>query len=64
MDPDNQVPRGFLKSMGFDKTQEQAVMTKFTNYENTRDFIEQLSIAKHYERAGFALFGVINFVMR
>lgn len=59
MDPDNQVPGGFFKSMGFDKPQEEeAVMAKFSGYENTRDFIEQLSITKHYERAGFALFGI------
>jgi ABC-2 type transport system permease protein len=58
MDPDNQVPGGFFKSMGFDKPQEYAVMAKFSSYEKTRDFIEQLSITKHYERAGFALFGI------
>ncbi|SDG11639.1 ABC-2 type transport system permease protein [Methanolobus vulcani] len=58
MDPDNQVPGGFFKSMGFDKPQEKAVMAKFSGYENTRDFIEQLSVTKHYERAGFAIFGV------
>ncbi len=58
MDPDNQVPGGFFKSMGFDKQQEYAVMAKFSSYEKTRDFIEQLSITKHYERAGFALFGI------
>lgn len=58
MDPDNQVPGGFFKSMGFDKPQEKAVMAKFNSYEKTRDFIEQLSITKHYERAGFALFGI------
>ena len=58
MDPDNQVPGGFFKSMGFDKPQEEAVMAKFSGYEKTRDFMEQLSITKHYERAGFALFGI------
>ena len=58
MDPDNQVPGGFFKSMGFDKPQEEAVMAKFSGYENTRNFIEQLSITKQYERAGFALFGI------
>ncbi len=58
MDPDNQVPGGFFKSMGFDKPQEEAVMAKFSGYEKTRDFIEQLSVTKHYERAGFALFGI------
>jgi ABC-2 type transport system permease protein len=58
MDPDNQVPGGFFKNIGLDKQQEYAVMEKFSGYEKTRDFIEQLSITKHYERAGFALFGI------
>lgn len=58
MDPDNQVPGGFFKSMAFDKAQEKAVMAKFSNYENTRNFIEELSLTKHYERLGFALFGI------
>ena len=58
MDPDNQVPGGFFKSMGFNKAQENQVMAKFSGYEHTRSFIEQLSVTKHYERAGFALFGI------
>jgi ABC-2 type transport system permease protein len=36
------------------------VLSKFAGYENMRDFIEQLSITKHYERTVFALFGIKN----
>jgi ABC-2 type transport system permease protein len=60
MDPDNQVPGGFFHSMNVNKTQEKQVLSKFAGYENTRDFIEQLSITKHYERTVFALFGINN----
>jgi len=58
MDPDNQVPGGLFKSMNLNKTQEKQVMAKFSSYETIRGFIEQLSVTKHYERAGFALFGI------
>jgi len=58
MDPDNQVPGGFFKSMDLNKTQEYAVMDNFKNYEKIRGGIEQLSITKHYEREMFAIFGV------
>ena len=58
MDPDNQVPGGFFRSMSLSKAQEKAVLVKFASYENARDIIEQLSVAKHYERACFALFGI------
>jgi ABC-2 type transport system permease protein len=60
MDPDNQVPGGFFHSMNMNKTQEKQVLSKFAGYENMRDFIEQLSITKHYERTVFALFGINN----
>jgi ABC-2 type transport system permease protein len=58
LDPDNQVPGGFFKSMDFNKTVEKQILTHFSSYEITRDHIEQLSITKHYERATFALFGI------
>ena len=58
MDPDNQVPGGFFKSMNLNKTQELQVMGRFNNYEKIRGGIEQLSITKHYERTVFALFGI------
>jgi ABC-2 type transport system permease protein len=60
MDPDNQVPGGLFSSLNVNKTQEKQIMGKFSGYENTRDFIEQLSITKHYERTVFALFGINN----
>lgn len=60
MDPDNQVPGGFFKSMNMNKTQEKQVLVRFNSYEKTRNFIEELSITKHYERASFALLGIKN----
>jgi ABC-2 type transport system permease protein len=58
MDPDNQVPGGFFKSMGLTKPQEIQVLSNFSSYERTRDRVEQLSLTKHYERAGFGLLGI------
>ena len=58
MDPDNQVPGGFFKSMNMDRTAEKQILANFNGYENARGFVEQLSITKHYERLIFALFGV------
>lgn len=58
MDPDNQVPGGFFKSMGLTKDQEYRVMDNFKQYEQIRGGIEQLSLTKHYERAMFGFFGV------
>ncbi len=58
MDPDNQVPGGFFKSMNLNKTQEYAVMAQFGSYETIRGGIEQLSLTKHYERVMFAIFGI------
>lgn len=58
MDPDNQVPGGLFKSLQVDKPQEEAVMAHFSGYETTRNFLEETSISKHYERASFAYLGV------
>jgi len=58
MDPDNQVPGGLFKSLQVDKPQEEAVMAHFSGYETTRNLLEETSISKHYERAGFAYLGV------
>ena len=58
MDPDNQVPGGFFKSMNIVKAKEKEIMKKFNNYEIIRGGIEQLSITKHYEREMFAIFGI------
>jgi len=58
MDPDNQVPGGFFASIHFNKTQEKSVLASFSSYENTRNFIEELSVTKQYERVCFALLGI------
>lgn len=58
MDPDNQVPGGFFKSMNLNKKQERNVLKHIRSYEIKREFIEQLSVAKHFERVSFALLGV------
>jgi ABC-2 type transport system permease protein len=58
MDPDNQVPGGFFKSMNIDKPAELKIMSRFGSYETIRNGIEESSITKHYERAIFALFGI------
>jgi len=57
MDPDNQVPGGLFKSLQVDKPHEQAVMAHFSGYETTRNYLEETSISKHYERASFAYLG-------
>ena len=58
MDPDNQVPGGFFKSMNFNKDQERQVLAQFNTYEKTRNLIEEISVTKHYERISFALLGI------
>ncbi len=58
MDPDNQVQGGLFKSMNIDKPLEKQIMGKFSGYESMREFIEQLSVTKNYERIIFALFGI------
>jgi ABC-type transport system involved in multi-copper enzyme maturation permease subunit len=58
MDPDNQVPGGLFKSLQVDKPHEKAVLAHFAGYETTRNLIEETSISKHFERAGFAYLGV------
>jgi ABC-2 type transport system permease protein len=58
MDPDNQMPGGFFNSIHFNKEQEKQVLAKFSSYETARNFIEELSVTKHYERAAFALLGI------
>ena len=58
MDPDNQVPGGFFKSMALNHDQGLKVMENFKNYELIRTSVEQISVTKHYERSLFALFGI------
>lgn len=58
MDPDNQVPGGFFKSMQIDRGKEKQIMAQFSTYETVRGGMEQLSVTKHFERVSFALFGI------
>jgi ABC-type transport system involved in multi-copper enzyme maturation permease subunit len=58
MDPDNQVPGGLFKSLNLDKPHEIQVLSHFSSYETNRDYLEQSSITKHYERASFAFLGI------
>lgn len=58
MDPDNQIPGGFFKSMGVGKPQSKEIMKKFQVYETVRNSIEEVSITKRYERISFALLGI------
>jgi len=58
MDPDNQIPGGLFASLQIDVTNENALMTRFASYETWRDFVEQTSTTKQYERAVFAYLGV------
>jgi ABC-2 type transport system permease protein len=58
MDPDNQVPGGLFKSLQVDKAHEQQVISHFTGYETTRNYIEVTSITKQYERPVFGYLGI------
>jgi ABC-type transport system involved in multi-copper enzyme maturation permease subunit len=58
MDPDNQIPGGFFRSMKIAKPQEQAILAKFHTYETVRNALEESSVTKHYERLSFALLGI------
>ncbi len=58
MDPDNQVPGGLFKSLQVNKAHEKAVLAHFTGYESTRNLLEETSLSKRFERAGFAYLGV------
>ncbi len=58
MDPDNQIPGGFFKSMSIAKPQEKEIMARFKTYENVRNAVEESSVTKHYERLSFALLGI------
>lgn len=58
MDPDNQIPGGFFKTMNISKPQEKQIMLNFSGYEKTRNATEEASITKHYERLSFALLGI------
>lgn len=54
LDADNQVPGGLFASLNVDKKHELAIIADFGTYERIRTDLEQLSLAKHYERFAFA----------
>lgn len=58
MDPDNQAPGGLFKSLQVDKSREQGILAQFSGYETARNYLEESSISKHFERASFAFLGV------
>jgi len=58
MDPDNQIPGGFFKTMNIAKPQEKQIMAGFGSYETVRNATEESSVTKHYERLSFALLGI------
>ncbi|GBE14784.1 ABC-2 family transporter protein [bacterium BMS3Abin14] len=61
MDPDNQIPGGFFKSMKMNHDQGKEILKKFKTYETVRNTIEETSITKHYERLSFALLGIKDY---
>ncbi|HEY3375380.1 MAG TPA: ABC transporter permease subunit [Candidatus Aquicultor sp.] len=58
MDPDNQVPGGLFKALQVNKAHEKAVLARFHGYEVTRNYLEESSLSKHFERADFAILGI------
>jgi ABC-2 type transport system permease protein len=54
LDADNQVPGGLFASLNVDKAHEKAIIADFGTYERIRTDLEQVSLAKHYERFAFA----------
>lgn len=55
LDADNQVPGGLFSSLGLKKPQEDLILTHFAGYERARNWIEEASFAKHFERFSFAM---------
>lgn len=58
MDADNQLPGGLFAAMGLNHTGELQVLTHFTGYERFRNGLEEVSLAKHYERFAFGMLDV------
>jgi ABC-2 type transport system permease protein len=58
LDADNQVPGGLFATLNVDKPHEQAIIADFGTYERIRTDLEQVSLAKHYERFAFAALDV------
>ncbi|MEO6882066.1 MAG: ABC transporter permease subunit [Mycobacteriaceae bacterium] len=60
LDADNQVPGGLFAALGLNLSGETAVLSHFALYENIRTGLEEISLAKHFERFAFALTDIPN----
>lgn len=60
LDADNQVPGGLFAALGLNLSGETAVLSHFALYENIRTGLEEISLAKHFERFAFAITDVPN----
>ncbi|GAB2915850.1 hypothetical protein GCM10027047_12040 [Rhodococcus aerolatus] len=60
LDADNQVPGGLFAALGLNLSGEMAVLSHFSLYENIRTGLEEVSLAKHFERFAFAMTDVPN----
>jgi len=58
LDRDNQVPGGLFSALNLDKPHETRILDTFSTYERIRNGIEELSLAKHYERFSFAILDI------
>lgn len=55
MDADNQLPGGLFAALGLGHQGEVAILAHFQTYETLRNFIESMSLEKHFERFAFAM---------
>jgi len=55
LDADNQVPGGLFSALNLGHNGEVTILKHFSGYEHIRTGIEELSIAKHFERFSFAM---------
>ncbi len=60
LDADNQVPGGLFAALGLGLPGETAVLGHFALYENIRTGLEEISLAKHFERFAFAMTDIPN----
>jgi len=58
LDADNQIPGGLFGALGLGHDGEVAILAQHPVYEHIRTAIEELSIAKHFERFTFAMMDV------
>lgn len=60
LDVDNQVPGGLFAALGLNLDGETTVLTHFALYEHIRTGLEEISLAKHFERFAFAMTDIPN----